>query len=106
MLLLIGKDKSEVRAKAIEDLQSGRLRAAISTVFDIGVDIPELRKVIIGSGGKSQVNVLQSLGRGLRTATGKTVVEIIDFSDHHHILLKRHADTRRKIYRDEGFQID
>ncbi len=104
--LVTGKDGSDVRAEAIEDMQSGKLYAVISTVFDIGVNIPELRKVIIGSGGKSVSALLQNLGRGLRIAAGKTKVEIVDFSDRHHIKLKQHADARRKVYNDEGFKIE
>jgi len=106
ILFLTGKDPAHVRRAAVEQMSSGHLRAVLATtIFDEGVDIPELRKVILCSGGKSQVKLLQRLGRGVRTAAGKTVIDIIDFSDTHHKMLRKHALARKKIYLGEGFNV-
>ena len=102
--LLDGSDDLAARKKAIADLRSGKIRAMIvTTIFDEGVDIPELRKIILGSGGKSPGKVLQRMGRGMRLATGKKEVEIIDFNDAHHPMLEKHTAARRAVYKAEGF---
>ena len=77
-----------------------------TTIFDEGVDIPELQKVVLCSGGKSQVKLLQRLGRGVRKAPGKKVVEIVDCADTHHPLLRKHALERKKLFKREGFNVN
>jgi superfamily II DNA or RNA helicase len=105
-MLLSGKDKTATRRQAVADLQSGKVRAILcTTIFDEGVDIPELRKVILASGGKSQVKLLQRIGRGLRLADGKSSVEIVDFADKHHEMVRRHALERMKRFKEEGFEV-
>lgn len=104
--LLTGKTSAKQRRQAIADLRSGALRVIIATtIFDEGVDIPELSKVILASGGKSRVKQLQRAGRGLRTAPGKEEVTIIDFQDTHHSLLKKHALERYNAWKEEEFAI-
>ena len=49
---------------------------------------------------------LQRIGRGLRRAPGKQEVLVIDFHDNSGSILKRHSATRKKIWRDEGFDIE
>lgn len=105
-LLLTGKTKTSDRVDAVNRLRDGTLPAIITTtIFDEGVDIPELRKVILASGGKSQVKLLQRIGRGLRLSEGKEEVEIIDFRDKHHAKLLEHTRERMKRYREEGFEV-
>jgi superfamily II DNA or RNA helicase len=105
-MLLSGKDKTATRRQAVKDLQSGKVRAILcTTIFDEGVDIPELRKVILASGGKSQVKLLQRIGRGLRLAKGKKSVEIVDFADKHHDMVRKHALERMKRFKEEGFEV-
>lgn len=103
---LTGDNTAQDRRAAVAALRSGKLKVVMATtIFDEGIDIPELLKVILASGGKSQVKLLQRIGRGLRKADGKSTVEIIDFSDTHHPMLKRHADERRAIWREQGFLV-
>jgi superfamily II DNA or RNA helicase len=104
--LLTGKDKTETRRQAVRDLRSGKERAILcTTIFDEGVDIPELKEIILASGGKSQVKLLQRIGRGLRLAEGKSSVRIVDFADRHHDMVRKHALERMKRYREEGFEV-
>lgn len=104
--LLTGSSSAAERRKGVSSLRNGGLKALIvTTIWDEGVDIPELLKVILGSGGKSHVKLLQRLGRGLRRSAGKTSVEIIDFGDQHANLLESHAKIRKKFYKDEGFSV-
>jgi superfamily II DNA or RNA helicase len=103
---LSGKDSAQSRRAAVESLRDASIPAIMATtIFDEGVDIPELRKVILASGGKSQVKLLQRVGRGLRIAAGKHEVEIIDFMDGHHSMLAKHAQARRKVWKEQDFDV-
>jgi len=71
-------------------------------IWKEGVDIPSLNGVIIAAAPKSQIYTLQAVGRGMRTAEGKTRVEIIDFLDPYRYLA-RHAIQRLSTYVEEGW---
>jgi superfamily II DNA or RNA helicase len=102
-----GDTKNKDRTQMIKDLQSGREKAIIATtIYDDGLDIPELRTLIFAGGGKSTVASLQRIGRGLRLAAGKHEVLVIDFNDTSGTIMKRHSAARRKVWRDEGFTIE
>ena len=106
-VVLQGSTPNKVRGQLIKDLQSGKEKAIIATtVLDEGVDIPELRTLILAGGGKSTVAQLQRIGRGLRRAPGKKEVLVIDFKDMSGSILKRHSAARRKVWKDEGFTIE
>lgn len=102
-----GATKNKERTKVIADLQSGKIKAIIATtIFDEGVDIPNLRTIILAGGGKSKVAALQKIGRGLRKAPGKQEVLIVDFLDQTGKILKRHSAARKKIWLEEGFTVE
>jgi superfamily II DNA or RNA helicase len=101
-----GKHDSDVRKESISLLKQGIIPAVIaSTIWDEGVDIPELRTLVLAGGGKSLIKQLQRLGRGLRLSEGKNVVEVIDFYDKSRRWLKQHSDVRCKLWKEEGFKI-
>lgn len=105
--LLTGQNTAQERRQAVKDLQNGTINAIIaSTIFDEGIDIPALRKIILASGGKSQVKMLQRVGRGVRLAANKHEVEIVDFGDQHNPTLRKHALERMRIWRAEGFEVN
>jgi superfamily II DNA or RNA helicase len=102
-----GDTKTKERDKVISDLQSGKEKAIIATtIYDEGVDIPNLRTIILAGGGKSKIAALQRAGRGLRPDVGKDELVIIDFNDQTGAILKRHSKMRRKVWEDEGFSIE
>lgn len=104
--IIDGFTPTDKRKDSIQDLLMGDLDAIIcTTVYDEGMDIPELRTIILAGGGKSPIKARQRLGRGVRLAEGKDKVDIIDFIDTHGKYLKRHSDARLRIWRDEGFEI-
>lgn len=62
-----GTHSTAWREQAVKDLVGGRIDVLVtSAVFQEGVDVPELRSVIVGSGGKSVIATLQRIGRGMR----------------------------------------
>jgi len=97
-VLLSGKDSSDTRIRAKDDLESGKIKCILaSTIFDIGVDLPSLSGLVIAGGGKSSVRSLQRIGRVIRKFPGKTQSAIIDFLDNAHFL-RKHSLARKKIY--------
>ncbi len=105
--IIKGSSSSEERAQMIADLQSLKIKHIIATVvFDDGLDLPELRSIIMAGGGKSKVAMLQRIGRGLRIAKGKKEFVLVDFKDSSGHILKRHSKQRRETWEDEGFEIE
>lgn len=49
--------------------------------FAAGVNIPSIQNVILASPTKSDIRLLQSIGRGLRKSEGKTLCRIFDIAD-------------------------
>jgi len=104
--LISGKDSTDDRVAAIRALEDGSLAALIATtIFDEGIDIPELRKLIFASGGKSAVKMVQRPGRGSRLADGKEETVIIDFNDKHDKKLNEHFKEREQVYEEQGFEV-
>ena len=101
-----GDDPTDVRKKVTDELRQGKHKAIIATtIYDEGIDIPEIKTLIIAAGGKSPIRGRQRVGRGLRKAFGKNSVKIIDFMDWTTKYLFLHARQRLKIWQDEGFEV-
>jgi superfamily II DNA or RNA helicase len=80
-------------------------------VFSTGINIKRLHNIVFASPYKSQIKVLQSLGRGLRVADDKdqlNVFDIVDdltFKNKENFTLK-HFRERINIYNSEQFEYD
>jgi superfamily II DNA or RNA helicase len=91
----------------------GKIMALVaSPIFGEGVDIPSapgfpgIRALVIADGGQSVANVLQKLGRGLRSKKGvDNRLEAVDFADLTHKWLSRHSQDRMALYESEGFEV-
>lgn len=103
---LDGTTDTVTRNQTIADMVLGRLEAVVcTTIFNAGVDIPQLRSLVLAAGGKSKVAQLQKLGRGLRRSVGKPKVVVVDFWDTSSKILERHSKERRKTWESEGFTV-
>lgn len=72
--------------QSLELLRSGRLQAlCVVDMFNEGLDIPSVDRVIMLRPTESKVIFLQQLGRGLRAAEGKSRLLVIDFVGNHRI---------------------
>lgn len=82
-----GEKKTPQRRAAIRRLLHGDVDVLIcNVIFQEGIDIPELRSIIIASGGKSAIMVLQNTGRGTRRhgTSGEVIKDeftVYDFQD-------------------------
>ena len=104
-------DKREFFKKKMETDESVILVASIGT-FSEGIDILNLHNIYIVESSKSEIIVRQILGRGMRLMSGKEKITVFDFSDNFQYgsnqwqkknYLLRHADERRKIYKEKNF---
>jgi len=104
-------DKREFFKKKMEDEEDVILVASIG-VFSEGIDISNIHNLYIVESSKSEIMVRQMLGRGMRLMPGKEKIIVFDFSDNFQYgthkwqkknYLLRHADERRKIYKEKRF---
>ena len=81
---------SDPREASLEGLSDGSVSAVCSVdVFNEGVDVPAVDRVVMLRPTESPVVFLQQLGRGLRKAEGKERLTVIDFVGNHRVFLDR-----------------
>lgn len=101
-----GKDEPETRQKIIKDFSSGVINTVISSnIFNEGISINEIRLLIIASGGKSKIEVIQRLGRCFRIMPDKKEALVFDFFDEGNKYTERHSRQRINIYKKAGFKV-
>lgn len=97
-----GGTKIDLREEIKSNLKSKNIKCVIVTnCWSEGVDIPSLDVVILAGGGKSEIRVLQTVGRGLRTSEGKEEILIIDLLDPYPYLAQ-HTLERLRVYYEMG----
>ena len=74
---------------------------ANAKIFSTGLSINEIANVMFVDGGKSQISIIQSIGRGLRLMEGMEVLNIIDISDDLEYSVKHFAE-RTLIYNKQS----
>ena len=81
---------SDDRDEALTQLKDGAIDALCAVdVFNEGVDLPSVDRVVMLRPTESSVVFLQQLGRGLRVAEGKEALTVIDFVGNHRVFLER-----------------
>ena len=81
---------SDGQIESLDALRTGKLETlCVVDMFNEGLDIPSVDRVIMLRPTESKVIFLQQLGRGLRAATGKTRLLVIDFVGNHQIFAQR-----------------
>jgi len=103
-VFLHGKDKKEVRQEIYKSFNDNDDLIVIATVniAGTGLNIKRIFNLILIDLGKSYIRVLQSIGRGLRTAHDKDSVYVGDIcSDLKYS--KRHCTNRIKFYNDANY---
>ena len=100
------EDREAIRG-IIEGSKNAIIVASLGT-FSTGINIRNLHNIIFASPSKSQIRVLQSIGRGLRKADNDQDTHLIDLADNLQIGSKgnftlKHSAARMKIYDREQF---
>ena len=98
--------REEIRA--ITEKESDAIIVASMGTFSTGINIKRLHNIIFASPSKSQIRVLQSIGRGLRKSADDINTKVYDIADDLHWKSKKnytlvHAAERIKIYSKEKF---
>jgi superfamily II DNA or RNA helicase len=103
-----GNTVTPSRMASVKRLIRGDIDVLIcSVIFQEGVDIPELKSVIIATAGKSVIAAIQRVGRGMRMSSNKGgTFEVWDFYDMGNRLLERHSKERMRAYEREGYTVN
>jgi len=94
-----GATKKDERERIIKDYKDGKIRCLISTLLKEGVSIDGISCLVYASGGKSEVSVIQTIGRALRVDPEFGNAIIVDFIDRGHRMLENHVQERVAAYR-------
>jgi superfamily II DNA or RNA helicase len=91
------------REKSIKDFNDGTIRVLIGTsAISTGVDLRPTGMIIMLTGGKSEVQVKQAIGRGTRLVEGKKDFWVIDFDVAGSPTMDRHLKARQAYYEEFG----
>ncbi len=101
---IYGGVKSSKRAEEYAGINytDNQLLVATFGVASTGINIPRIFNLVLIEPGKSFVRVIQSIGRGLRTAADKDFVEIYDICSTAKFS-KRHLTKRKEYYSDANY---
>ena len=100
-------DREAIRG-IVEKQESAIIVASLGT-FSTGINIRNLHNIIFASPSKSQIRVLQSIGRGLRKSDDGSATTLYDISDDISWQKRKnysliHSWERLKIYQNEQFE--
>lgn len=98
------KAEKERRARILTHLNNGALNVVFATykLAKEGLDVPNLRTVVLACPVKDKTTVIQSAGRVARKADGKEYGTVIDFSDDFGMLYG-YEKKRRGYYKKNFF---
>ena len=88
--------------------QTNAIIVASLGTFSTGINIRNLHNIIFASPSKSQIKVLQSIGRGLRQSDNGQITTLYDIADDLHWKVRKnytlmHSAQRIKVYEQEQF---
>ena len=98
------KAEKERRERILTDLNNWALNVVFATykLAKEGLDVPNLRTVVLSCPVKDKTTVIQSAGRIARKAEGKEYGTVIDFSDDFG-LLRGYEKKRRGYYKKNSY---
>jgi superfamily II DNA or RNA helicase len=103
-VFISGKDKLKDRKAQYDQMAVSDNKITVATygVAAVGIDIPRLFNVVLIEPGKSFVRTIQSIGRGLRKAQDKDMVQIWDITSTMKFS-KRHLTKRKSFYSEAEY---
>ncbi len=103
-----GEDTLETREQVVKQLQSSKtdvIAIATQGIFNQGINV-FVHNLINAAGGKADHQIIQRMGRGLRTAEDKGDLNYYDFWFHINEYLESHSRKRVKILKAEGHPLE
>lgn len=94
-------DREQIR-KIVDNNNNSILLASYGT-FSTGINIKNIHNIIFAISSKSQIRVLQTIGRGLRLSKDGSTTRLYDISDYmgRNNFSMRHCEERKNIYSNE-----
>lgn len=102
-----GKDDLDTRKMVIGKLKTHKekvVAVATQQIFNAGINVM-VHNVINAAGGQADHHIIQRVGRGLRTAEDKEILNYYDFVFHNNEYLLEHSKKRIKILKGEGHEV-
>lgn len=101
-----GKNKLKEREPIINSLKKGEKSIVIvmRQIITAGINV-KIHDLINAAGGEGAHNVIQLMGRGLRTADDKDFLTYHDFNFLINNYLKKHSDWRIEVLKKEGHNV-
>ena len=104
--ILCGSERKKDREKALEDIRNGVADILIATypIAKEGLDIPQLRSLILATPTRNEITVVQSCGRVGRACEGKEYGTVYDYVDQMPVLTRMFM-ARKKIYKRQKYNL-
>jgi superfamily II DNA or RNA helicase len=102
-----GKDDLDTRKMVIDKLKTSKEKVvalATQQIFTAGINVMT-HNVINAAGGQADHHIIQRVGRGLRTADDKEILNYHDFIFYNNEYLLKHSLKRVEILKREGHEI-
>lgn len=101
-----GKNKLKEREPIMNSLRKGEKSVAIvmRQIITAGINV-KIHDLINAAGGEGCHNVIQLMGRGLRTAEDKEKLRYHDFHFLNNDYLKKHSEWRMEVLKKEGHSV-
>lgn len=102
-----GQDNIDTRKHVIDILQKAKgdiIGIATIGIFNAGINV-FVNNLLNCAGGQAEHQIIQRMGRGLRMAKGKNILNYYDFVFHINDYLLEHSKKRIKILKKEGHNV-
>jgi superfamily II DNA or RNA helicase len=105
-VLISGKTSMEERESVMEKFEKDEIKVMIaSDIMREGISINNIQVLILAGAGKAVSGSLQKCGRAMRLHPDKKKAIIFDFEDTGNYFLEKHSKIRRRLYKNEGFEV-
>ena len=103
-VFLHGSDKNKVRQDVYDlfEVQDDLVVICTKQIAGVGLSIDRIFNLIYIDGGKSFINTIQTIGRGLRKGRDKSSVEITDICSNM-LIADKHLKQKIKYYKDANY---
>lgn len=103
-----GSSKYKNKREGIKkDFIAGKIDVLVSSnIFDTGVNIPNIKTLILAWAGKSPYGLIQKIGRSIRICDGKDGVDIFMFGETGDKYFIKHTKIRVNELVDGGYDVE
>ena len=94
------------RKGSVGRFKDGSLKLLVATqLFDQGVDVPRLSRLLLAFPGKGHTATTQRVGRTMRKASDKDDARVIDFVEANVPTCVKRQEERKRLYKSLGLRI-